>query len=73
MGEGGRVGEGGGWEEEWEGEKVNLLLKKTRKLGIFHDVFVHIVNSPLLIITLRRYMDTSIMMYVYVCGRERGV
>lgn len=42
-----------GWEEGWEGEEVNLLLKKTRKLGIFHDVFVHIVNSPLFIVTLR--------------------
>ena len=54
---------------------MNLLLKKTRKLGIFHDVFVHIFNSPLLIITLRRYvyMDTSIMMYVYVCGGGKGV
>ena len=51
---------------------MNLLLKKTRKLGIFHNVFVHIVNSPLLIITLRRYMDTAIMMYVYVRGGERG-
>ena len=40
-------------EEGWEGEEVNLLLKKTRKLGIFHDVFVHIVNSPLFIVTLR--------------------
>lgn len=41
-------------KEGWEEEEVNLLLKKTGKLGIFHDVFVHIVNSPLLIITLRR-------------------
>ena len=41
-------------EEGWEGEKMNLLLKKTRNLGIFHNVFVHIVNSSPLIITLRR-------------------